>query len=277
MLTLLLALQAQAADAPSLYTRQMVGGGGWPSGLIGDTRIQARTPLYRSDSIVFQDTYAGLGARLAASPAFIEAGPRLSIAPIDVFDVEVQATWHRFFGNSYGMLPMADNTGTLSDERDARADETFGTSAFSLTVVPTVKLKVGPIVAFDSVTIQSFALKDPPTLEQGLVYHPFWDLVIAPSDVIFEHQAAALYAILPGDDGPLLWVGPTFRDRWAGSSGDRSTVLGAFLRVRPGPAEARAVPNIVFMAMPYLKDADQRAAPAIQAAAIWSTDSPLKR
>jgi hypothetical protein len=277
MIALWLALSAEAADTPSLWARQMVGGGGWPSGLITDTRAQVRAPLYRSDSIVFQETFAGAGARIAASPAFFEVGPRLSIAPIDVFDVDVQASWHQYFDNDYGVRPMKGLTGTKEEDREASEYDAFGTTALSLTVAPTLKAKVGPIVAFDSWTIQGFALNDPPELEHGLVYHPFWDLVIEPTDVILEHQAAALVTVLPGDDGPLLWVGPTFRDRWAQRSHDHSMVLGAFVRARPGREDQRAIPNVMLMVLPYLVDADLAGGPPnVQLAAIWSVDRPLR-
>lgn len=275
MIALLLALGAHAADTPSLWARQMVGGGAWPSGLITDTRVQVRAPLYRSSSIVFRDTYAGAGARAAASPAFVEVGPRVSFAPIDVFDVDVQGTAHAFLDNQYGLLPMSGTTGTLEVDRDARADETFAARAVSLTVAPTLKVAVGPFVAFDAWTVQAFRLTDPPAA--ALVYHPFWDLVIAPSDVIVEHQAAALWRALPGDDGALLWLGPTWRDRFARGSGDRSATLGAFVRARPASPERRAVPNLVLAVLPYVIDGDHLGgAPNVQVAAVWAIDTPLR-
>lgn len=70
MFTLLLT-RALAADEPGLWLRQAVGFGGWPSGAVSDTRLQYRAPLHRSESIVFRDTYAGVGGRLAVTPAVV--------------------------------------------------------------------------------------------------------------------------------------------------------------------------------------------------------------
>ncbi|MBW1878806.1 MAG: hypothetical protein JRJ84_10630 [Deltaproteobacteria bacterium] len=285
-LLLALALNAQAADETSLWSRHAVGVGLYPSGAIVDSRIQVRTPMHRSESILFRDTYAGIGLRGAASPAFVDIGPRISLAPIDILDVDIQGSWHGYYGGPFGLLPYEEPGSKLSVVRDTRADEIVAASAFTLSVAPTLKLKVGPIVAFDSWMVEAWSIQRPHDrtsegerggeIAEDYVYEPYRDLVIGWRDVVVEHQAAVAYVLLPGEDGAKLWIGPTFRDRWATGSGDRSTALGAMVIWRPGTATA--VPTVVVQVLPYLRDADRVGrAPCIQAQVSWTLDDPVRR
>ena len=90
---------ALAADSPSIYGRQALAVAGWPTGLLSNTIVEVRTPLHRSESVLFQTTSAGLGAQVLATPAFVSVGPRLSLAPIEVFDVNFKAAHGWYFGN----------------------------------------------------------------------------------------------------------------------------------------------------------------------------------
>ena len=107
MILALFATSSLAMDAPSWWLRQSVGGGLFPEGALLDTRGQYRVPLHRSASRVFKDTYAGAGLRVAFSPINAEVGPRLSISPIDVFDLEVQASYLGYYSwGGRGLLPF---------------------------------------------------------------------------------------------------------------------------------------------------------------------------
>lgn len=91
--------------------------------------------MYRSKSMVFQSTYAGIGADIALSPAFATGEVRLALAPIDVFDVNLRAGRGYYFDNGLGLLPFDRLTGTLDAERGARAEEGFGAWMWNLGVV----------------------------------------------------------------------------------------------------------------------------------------------
>ncbi|MCB9683413.1 MAG: hypothetical protein H6735_00065, partial [Alphaproteobacteria bacterium] len=151
---------AHAAEEPGWWVREAVGVGGWPSGAVNDLRVQWRAPLYRSESIVFRDTYAGAGARLAVTPAYVDVGPRVSLAPIDVFDLDLQASFVGYWRTRFGPMPFSELRGTLEADRGAR-DDAIRTWAVVLTAAPTLKVALGPIVAFDAWSIQHWRFHRP--------------------------------------------------------------------------------------------------------------------
>lgn len=270
----LLASFAHAADVPSFWLRQGVAVAGWPSGALSNTIAEARVPLHRSDSVVFRSTYAGLGAQLMVSPAFVVAGPRLSVAPIDVFDLNLKAARGWYFGNGLGLMPFDGLEGTLESDRDARADEGVGSEMWILSAEPTLKAKVGKVIAFDAWTIDRLVIEQPAGVDAPYTYEPARDLVVAWTDVSFEHQAGLLYEALPGGDGPMLRFGPTFRDRFTAVSGDRSAVLGLLIAARP--SDAPAVPTVVGLATWYVVDTDRVGpVPFLAAQARWDFDVPF--
>jgi hypothetical protein len=279
VLTLLLSFlpDAHAADEPVWWTNQRVAVAGYPSGLISDTRFQYRVPLHRSESIVFQDTYAGFGARVAATPAFTEVGPRLSLAPIDIFDIDLQASWVQYYGKGgIGLLPFEVPEGKLESQRKDRGEESVTSGAFSLTAAPTLKAKVGPVILLDGWTFSYVSVDPGGEHDAPFVYEPYRDLVIGWNDVTVEHQAALLYEALPGGEEPMLRVGATVRDRFAVESKDRSTTAGVIAMVRPGTKAA--VPTLVGQALLYVKDADRvGAAPSLALLASWTLEHPNRK
>lgn len=241
-------------DGTHLWTRQAVGASGWPAGAISDTRVQLRAPLHRSESIVFQDTFVGAGARVAATPVFVAVGPRVSVAPIDIFDLDLQASYVTYYGGrGIGLLPMEATEGKLETERADLPAVTGG--AWQLSAAPTLKLKLGPIIAFDAWTFGWTRLLPGQPHPSTFVYEPFTDLVVAWEEVTVEQQGAVIAEVVPDEGGAFLWVGATARDRLALTSKDRSTAVGLVIRGRP--ARGRAVPNLVGQALFYVNDADR--------------------
>lgn len=271
----LLLTAALAADGPTLHVFEGAATAGWPSGLLSNTIVELDTPLYRSNSVVFRDTSAGLGVQVLATPAFFSVGPRLSLAPIDVFDVNLKwaKVWH--FGNNFSTLPFDVVGGKLESERNARGDEAVATTSWVATVEPTAKIKLGPIIAFDAWTIDRLHLERPEGVDSPYVYEPYRDLVIAWDDWAFEHQAALLWEVADGVDGPMFRPGLTVRDTWTVQSGDHRTNLGPILLARPG--RHPAVPTLVGMAIWYLRDADRVGPiPYMAAQARWELRAPLR-
>lgn len=273
LLALWMAGAAQALDDPGLYFRQQVGFGGWPTGLVSDTRIQFRTPLARKEgSLMLNDTYAGAGMMARVSPAFSEVGPRISFAPVDLFDIDLQASRVQYYSKTYGLMGFTEAAGKLGEERTARArdGEGLASGGWSLTAAPTVKVKVGPIVAFDSWTIQYFDIDE--AADTDFTYEPWRDAVIAWEDVAFDHEAAALLTAVDSDDGgPTFWFGAWARDRWSLNGPDRSTTVGPAIITHP--ARGKYVPTILGRAMFYAKDGDRVGTPPnLQCALIWAFD-----
>ncbi|MCO4743938.1 MAG: hypothetical protein KC912_04060 [Proteobacteria bacterium] len=275
MLLVLAALLGTAAaqDEPSWVLRQQVAVAGFPTGLMSDTRFSVMTPLTRNDSIVFQSTYARAGVRAIVTPAFSEVGPRIGIAPIDVFDVEAHVMAVSWYSKSVGMLPFDTVANTRARERNAR-DDGFATTGIVTFVNPTVKVKVGPVIIFDTFTWRHLRIKQPDGVTSEFTYEPFDDLVVGWTDHTFDHQAAALYEIKHSDEGPSYRVGLTWRDKWAHASGQRNMTAGAMAAIRPG--NPPAWPTFVLFATPYLIHPDQpMGTPYLALATIWNFDGAL--
>lgn len=272
----LLSLSAALAAEPTWWARQSIGGSLFPEGAVSDTRVQLRVPLHRSSSRLFQTTYAGAGARLAVTPVHAELGPRLSIAPVDLFELEVQAAALGYVSwGGRGLLPFGEVDHKLSTDRRARADEQFSGTGLLASATPTVKLKLGPIVMFDSCTLTVLHVDNPAGLDAPWVYEPSRDLIVAWDDVLYENQAGVLAELLPGGAQPLLRVGATVRDRGAVGSGDRSLTVGGLVSFKA--TAAPAVPTLNLLALAYVIDADRVGTePNLQLAATWLVEAPLR-
>lgn len=269
----------EAKPPPYVWTRFMFAAAGWPSGLIGDARVQHRAPLKRSSSFVFQSTYAGVGGRLAIAPAFVDVGPRLSLAPIDFFDIDVQAGFVGYWRSSSGLLPYDHVLESTRDQdrtdryRDPDTTAQAGWGAY-VSGQPTLKAKLGPIILYDSWAFTWFHIDRPRGEERPLVYEPYWDRLIAWDDLIFQQEVGLLGQILDGRTGPTLMTGAVFRHRWTLYSRDPSMVVGGMIMVRP--AQKRAVPAIAGQILAYVKDPDRvGGVPAMGLALVWQNDFNL--
>lgn len=265
---------ASAADGPSLYFRESLGASAFPTGALSNTRLELRTPLHRSKSKLFQATYLGGGAGLLVSPAFVGFGPRLSVAPLDIFELNLSAARVYYIDDGLGLMPFDQPVGRTGDQRDAREDEGFGSAAWVATAEPTLKLKLGPIIAFDAWTLDVLHIERPADVTAPYTYEPLRGLVVAFDDYTVDQQAGLLYDALPAD-GPTLRFGLIARDRFAVVSGDRTTSAGLLVTGRPGVKPA--IPTLVAMAQLYLHDPDRAvlSPPSVALAARWEVDAPL--
>lgn len=267
---------AHAGDSPHLFFKQGIGVSGWPSGLLSTTILEARTPLHRSDSVVFQNTYAGVGLDVQASPAFVIGEVRASFAPLDVFDVNLRAGRGYYFDNGLGLLPFDQLAGTLESSRDPRADEGFGAWMWDLGAEPTLKAKLWKIVFFDAWTVDWLITERPAAVTAPFTYEPLRDLVIAFEDVAFEQHVGLLFEAMDGKSGPMLMFGPTYRDRWAHVSGDRSATVGLLVATRP--SKKPIVPTFAGLALWYVLDTDRVGPmPYLALQAQWEVEKRLGR
>lgn len=266
---------------PSLEFSQLVGIAGWPLGLLFDSRLEVRAPLHRSESIVFQDTYAAAGGRVAITPAFASVGPRLTFAPIDVFDLVVMANATVNWPSSSGLLPYDSiYESTLEGDRTDRFEEPLAgrechaSAGFDVRVQPTVKIKLGPIIAFSGWDFSWVWLRQPEDIDTPYAYEPYRDRIIEWHDLVVENQSAIVAEILPGEGGPLLWIGATYHDIWALGSGDRSIQIGPMVLFKP--SYKRGWPRIIVQVKPYVMDHDRVGGPPrVALALLWDASKPL--
>ncbi len=246
-----------------------------PLGLFGDAKVQARTPLHRSESIVFQSTYAGIGGRLALTPAFVDVGPRFSFAPIDVFDVDVQLSWVGLWPSSSGLLPFDRLEGKLDGQRRARQDQAVAGHELYASVVPTFKLKLGPVIAFTQADFSFIHVFRPESLDSPYVYEAYRDILIAWDDVVLTSQTGLLGEILDGEQTAVqLRAGALLRHRQAFVSGDVATAVGGVVTLRPGRKEGW--PTILLAVLGYVREADRAFGPPnIQLRLSWDVERPI--
>lgn len=267
--------------SPWTHIQQRVALAGWPAGLLGETLIQPRVSLHRAESMVLNETYAGAGGRLRITPAFVDVGPRLSLAPFDFFDVNAQGSFLYYWPSSSGLLPYDDITESTRDlDREDRwkdpATAPKGSWAFALTVDPTLKLKFGPVIAFSGWTFAWYWIDQPDGIDSNLVYEPYFDRLIEWNDLVVEHQAAVIVELFDGDAKPLLWLGATYRQHWAIGSKDASINVGGLFAVRP--SYRRGWPLIIGQVLPYVKDPDRVGGmPSLVLLLSWSNDHPGPR
>lgn len=259
--------------APWLWFREQFALGGWPSLVQSETRLQGRAALHRADSAIFRATYAGAGGVLAVSPAFVRVGPRLSIQPVDFFELEVQGDWALVFPMSSGLLPYDVTSGKLNSQRDERKDEAVLGQMWSVTVSPTLKLKAGPVIVLANVQFIWAWVIDPDPERSAYVYDAARDLAIERRETMVQGQYALLGEILPGGDRPLLRAGAVARHRVAFGSGDRSLVVGGMVMVKPSPRPAW--PTLILQVLPYVIDADRvGSVPQVVLAGQWEVSRP---
>ena len=205
----------------------------------------------------------------------MEIGPRITLAPIDVFDVTFSASALYYWPSSSGLLPY-DSIDESTRDRDRgdrhRTDATraVASTAFTLQAAPTLKAQVGPVIAADAWTFTRFTVTRPDSVTAPYVYEAYWDRLIEWNDTIVEHQAVIFVVLADGSkpSGRTFWVGPTLRQRWALSSGDRSTGLGAMALFRP--SKKPFVPQLVGLVIPYIDDDDRvGGVPFLALSAVW--------
>jgi len=254
MAPLFLLSLAAAAEPPALWYRQGLTVSAFPLGALSETRLQARINGHRSDSIVFQSTYYGAGVRLDVSPAFVNPGVTLSLAPIDVFDVDLSAEMLGYLPGTFGLLPYERLGSKLESVRDARTDH-VAALGWALDANPTLKLQVGPIIVLDLFAVSWLHITPPDGESAPLVYEPLRDMLVAWEDVYLENQPVVLYEVVHGKQGPMFAFGATWRDRYAMVSQDRSAGLGAMVIARP--KETPAWPTFVLLVTEALIDQDR--------------------
>ncbi len=261
-----------------LWVKQRVAFAVFPSGLISDTRIQLRTAGLRTDSIVFQNTHFGAGARVAVTPAFVDVGGHFTLAPIDVFDMDLRVGVVGTFKGAASIIPFAKITdGTLDPHRKARKDEWASGLAVYASAAPTLKVKLGPMIIFDAWTLRAIHQRRPEGETRPFRYDAFQDLVVAWDDVTIQQQVGVLGEILDGKKTAVtLRLGGLLKDTLAARSKDRSTSVGFFGTFKPG--RKAGWPTIAAMVLGYLTDNDRKlGAPNVTVLAQWDLVTPLQR
>lgn len=255
------------------YVYQALAAAGWPSGVLSDTQVGARIPLApSSESILFRDDRLDLGGRIAVSPAFVEVGPRVTLEPIAVFDLNLQASVLRYVSPRYGVMGFDTVDGTLDPAKQEKwlAGDGFTANGWTLQANPVAQGRVPGLVFFSSWTVSRIHVDRPDGEAFPYVFEPFRGMVIAWDDVTVEHLSAVCWEPLDGEEGPMLRLGGALRGHWStGLPGNGSLALGGALMAHPG--SSRTVPDFTAVVLPYLKDPDRVGrVPFVAVVAEWN-------
>lgn len=288
-LTLLLALlcaapvAAQDTSGPEappdwMYIRGRVGATAFPLGVMGEGIFVPQTALHRADSLVFKRTYVGGGGYVRVTPAFLEAGPRFSISPIDVFEFHAMgiATFH--WPSTNGRVPFDTVANKTYNDRQVHPYESIGNVAtLGVRLNPVLKLKFGPVIAVYGATINyHHMLVEDSVAQDQLLYDAGLDLLLHPQDWTFEQQAAVLAEVLDGvKTKARLRLGATVRQRLSIGTADETLNLGFIGTFKTGRAPTS--PEFLALVLPYLRDTDRVLGPPwIFLGASWEFNPSLK-
>lgn len=174
----------RAPPAHRVVHRGLLALRGNPLGLIFDGRLGYRLRLLRSESLALRDNYAGGGAALTASPAFVKVGPYVEVAPASVLTLWAAAQYSSYFG-SFGLLQSFQSPrDEFSDDEIDRRDElddgdplaNYSASGLELTLGLDLQARVGPV----AVRAQNRLIRADLDLREGddLVYDQVTDLLM---------------------------------------------------------------------------------------------------
>ena len=245
---------APPAPAPYFHFTPTIGVQAFPLGVAFYGAPQLRMSLYRSESPLFRTTHLGIGPWFRVTPAFMEIGPRLDFAPLEILSVSVTARYVRNWTGSAGSrIPVSALTDKRYATRDAAVDTAVPGSAFELVVSPTLRLRGGPVIVVYNLTWTFSKLFFDDGATPGPVYDSVLDLYINATEFSIVQQAVVLIEALDGVKvKPVLRLGATVRHRRARTTGDRSVNVGFIGMVKPVPHFA--APNIILQILPYVLD-----------------------
>ncbi len=147
-----------------------------PLGLQYEHRLQWRTRLSDSDSILFKDTYFGAGPQMMVSPSLQRVGFRVVAKPIALLELFALAEYLYFLGNFQYVQSFDDASADFSQSKlqtNANNGENYSASGLSLAVSARLQAKVGPIAVRSTTRMNRYIMD---TKEQHPVWYDiYWD------------------------------------------------------------------------------------------------------
>jgi len=272
------AMAAAPYDKTWLHIWGRLGAAVFPLGVQGTVVLEPRVALHRSESVLFQSTFFGGGLYFRVTPAFLEYGPQISIKPIEIFELNVvgKHTWH--YASKNGRVRFDDYSGKSYADRGARPDSPAAASTLYFGVSPVLKLKAGPLIVVygGSLAYHHILVDDD---DDQLFYDAALDLLLFKREWTISHQAVVMAEVLDGEKTAARFrIGATIRQRAALRAKDQTVNLGLITTFKPG--RKAGFPEILFLVMPYLRDASGGRVlgpPWIALALTWTVDPPFAR
>jgi hypothetical protein len=197
-------LTGRAPPAHRVVHRSLLALRANPIGLLFDGRIGYRLRLYRDEGLALRDNYAGAGAALAASPAYVRVGPYVEVAPASVVTLWASAQYASYFG-SFGLVQSFQSPrDNFDDDELDRRDElddgdplaNYSTSGLELTLGLDLQARVGPV----AVRAQNRLIRADLDLraEDTVFYDQTTDLLVPDEGFAYVGDLDAAYLALDG-------------------------------------------------------------------------------
>ena len=138
-------------------------------GAQADMRYGLRTPMFeKDDSVLFQGTGLKTVATLAATPAYLRAGGRITFTPLAIVDLHIHGGYDQYFGNFQtvvGYPDPSDNYGTNADiaQHAEDTDNQMTGRGYHVGGQIVVKAKAGPIIVVGSGDLTHFNIQSEAT------------------------------------------------------------------------------------------------------------------
>ncbi len=196
-LSLLSSAQAEAPPDLRVYLGSLSIFRLGPLGLETQNRVMLQKRLMDSESVLFDNTFAGGGVSLKLNPAYVKVGPLFEVQPITLLNIRLGYEYVSYFGGFGYLQSWPEPTDAYSfelSERDLNERDglNYVTSGHHLFVEPTVQLKAGKVAIRSKTPVE------------------YWKMALQDGDLVFYD--ATLHTLVPGsglvvsNDSDLLYV-----------------------------------------------------------------------
>jgi len=176
------------------YLDQNVGASWDPLGAQAVTQLYYRIPLSQSDNILWASTKVDFGVVNNFSPSYDLAGVFVSIQPIAVFNLVLEAQAAGYFHQlGFGFYSLS-GYGAGFDNASLAQLTPMDTTGYVLSAAPTLQVAFGPVALQDTFSL-TYYNADGGT---GYFYERIGNVALAKSDTELLNQAYALLTVHPG-------------------------------------------------------------------------------
>ena len=166
-----------------------------PLGFQDGLELTYRYRLMDSDSILFRDSFVGLGATAMLTPAFTRLGLVAQAQPLAILYLEAKWQFAGWYGNFDNLQTYDDPTDDFSDAARG-ASEGGATIGWELDLTAELRLKVGPLVVRSRLTFIHTEMTPPQRPGDTHYYDPLYDLLMPTSGWALTNDADALLFLL---------------------------------------------------------------------------------
>ncbi len=169
-----------------------------PIGLEDQFRLGYQRVLYRSDSLLFRDNYAYLGASVRLNPAGYRVGPMLEVQPLSILTLRAVVDVMGFFSTFNAVQSFTSPNQEYSDARLAQggaAKENYSTRGAHFLFEPLLSFKAGSLLLRNRFSLDYWSMN----LREGdrVFYDPTPDMLLPNKGFTIGNEADLLFVGVP--------------------------------------------------------------------------------